>query len=42
METLTNLFKELRNALPDAVDKLTPNGVLPSDEEVKSAVSAMT
>jgi uncharacterized protein YidB (DUF937 family) len=40
--TVDEAAEELSKALPDAVDKLTPNGVLPSDEEVKSAVSATT
>ncbi len=30
--------EELSKALPDVVDKVTPNGVIPSEAEVKSAL----
>jgi uncharacterized protein YidB (DUF937 family) len=33
--------EELSKTLPDAVNKMTPDGVLPSDDEVKSAVSKL-
>jgi uncharacterized protein YidB (DUF937 family) len=32
---------ELSKALPDMVDKLTPDGVLPSDDAIRSAVSSI-
>lgn len=32
--------EELSKALPDVVDKVTPNGVIPSEAEVKSALGA--
>jgi uncharacterized protein YidB (DUF937 family) len=32
--------EELSKALPDVVDKVTPDGVIPSDADVKSALGA--